>query len=132
MKINTILLKVYGLAGGVLGSVLLFTCILLGYDWKLCLFILLLALVMSAPPVMLLHFVFTILRKIHLSKAAAWIVLLSAVPLLAFTAARFFVNLIPGDTMVLTALGILSGYFGILCQGLSISELFNSFQYETE
>ena len=132
MKINTILLKVFGLAGGALGSVLLFICILLGYNWKLCFFILMLALLMSAPLVMLLHLVFGILKRVRLSGAAAWIILLAAVPVLAFIPAKLFVNWIPGDIAALTALGVVSGYFGILAQGISISELFNSFQYETD
>ena len=132
MKINSVLYKVYATSSSIVCSVLLFICVVLGYDWILIASILLLALVMSAPPVILLHLVFFIIQKIRLTKIAAWIALLAAIPLLSLVPALMFDAIIPGDTIVLVALGMLSSYGGVLIQGISISELINDSVYETE
>lgn len=132
MKMNHILFKVYVSANGVVSLLLLFICILLGYEWKLCLSLLGMALLISTPPVLLLHLLIILLKKIRLSTGAAWMVLFGCVPITAFITATLLVDVLPGDTGALAALAILSSYFGILSQGFSIAELFNSFQYETE
>jgi hypothetical protein len=132
MKTNQILLKVYLFSNLMVGSVLLFICLLLGYELKMILVALAGTLVISAPAVLMLHGMFWLLQRLRIAGIAAWILLLASIPLVASVPAYLFVSAIPGDLLVLTGLGMISGYAGLFSQALSISELFNSIQYETE
>jgi len=126
MKLNEILLRVYGSANLVVATVLLAVCLWLGYQPRLLLIELSTSALICAPPVVALHFAALLAQRTGLGRAAAWMVLLAAVPLLALVPAHFFAPLVPGNTLVLAALAILSSYAGLLRHGLSIAQLFNT------
>ena len=132
MKIYIILFKGYAASVLTVGAILLCICILLGYDPLLTLHVLSASIVISAPPVVALNSILWILGKVRLGNGASWILLLASLPLLSVLPASMFVRALPGDQLVLTGLCIISGYAGIFSQAISITKLFNAFDYETE
>jgi hypothetical protein len=131
MKTYSILFKVYAASVLSVGVILLFICILLGYDAMLTLHVLSASIVISAPPVLALNTIFWILGKVKLGTTASWMLVLGSLPLLSLLPASMFVRALPGDQLVLMLLCIISGYAGLFSQAISISKLFNH-QYETE
>ncbi|MFL5741733.1 MAG: hypothetical protein ACJ75B_16015 [Flavisolibacter sp.] len=132
MRTQLILFKVYLLATVTVSSVMLFICILLGYNLRLCALVLRPALAIGLAPATALFIVFCLLQKIRISRVASWILLMALMTILQWIAAFMLVDHLPGDKTDLAGLGILGGYSGILGQALSISQIFNSYVYETK
>jgi hypothetical protein len=130
MKLNDILLRVYGSANLVVASVLLLVCLCLGYQPRLVAVELSTSIIICAPPVVALHLVVVLVQRTGIRVSAAWTFLLAAIPLLALIPAHFFAPLVPGNTLVLAALAMLSSYAGLLRHGLSITDLFNTASHQ--
>src|SRR5689334_8282071 len=132
MKTYKVLFKVYAASVLSVGAILLSICILLGYDALLTVHVLSASVVISAPPLLALNTIFWILSRVKLGSAASWMLVLGALPLLSLFPASMFVRALPGDQLVLMLLCIFSGYAGLFSQAISITKLFNDFNYETE
>lgn len=126
MKNNFLICKVYGTAVLVVGAVLLFICLWLGYDLHLIAAELATSAVISAPAFVSLHLISVLLQRVALSRIAAWMLVFASIPLLALVPAVLFVKLVPGNMLVLAAMGMLSSYAGILSHGISIAKLLSA------
>jgi hypothetical protein len=75
---------------------------------------------------------FLLAQKIRIHKGFFWMVLFASIPVTSFITALLFAEFVPGKVWFLLLLGILSGYAGILINGITLSQSFNSSEYDSE
>ena len=126
METQQILGKVYRISSVIIATCLFLICWFFGWETEMIIMVLAYSLVISAPAVISLNAICWVLRRMHLSLAFAWMLLLAMIPLLVLVPAMLLVNALPGDTIFLVLLGMLSAYAGILGNGESIAQLFKS------
>lgn len=127
MKIHSILSKVYRSSAAIIVSTIILACLVCKWPLLMTITAILASIVISSPSTISLHLLFLLSEKRRMEKAFVWMVLLASIPLSSFIAAWLFADLVPGKTWVLLLLGMLSGYTGILINGISVSESLNSF-----
>lgn len=125
---NKILIRVYFVSAVVVTAVMTLLCALFQWSSSMLLFVLLSCLIISAPFTVFLHLIFWMIQKIRAVKVFFWMVLMASVPLLAFFPAEMFANRLPGDPWFLFLVGVSAAYTGILTNGISIAQIFNSSQ----
>jgi hypothetical protein len=132
MKQGTIFLKIY--LGAVLpvAAILVFICLMLGYDSHLILLEVRTSLLLAIPAIASVLISLLLTKMLQLNKIAGWMLLFTILPLVSILPGLQLSEAVPGDTILVTALSTASGYAGILSNGISISELFNSYTYETK
>ena len=118
--------RVYQTSSIIILCVMLPLCLFFRWDHETTIAVLLLCLVVSAPAVISLNAICWLLKRVALSVAFAWVLLLAMIPLLVLMSAVLFVNTLPGDTGFLMVIGMGSAYAAIFGHGLSVAQLFKS------
>ncbi|HUQ66587.1 MAG TPA: hypothetical protein VM101_10545 [Flavitalea sp.] len=132
MKQGSIFLKIYLGAALPVAGILFFICLMLGYDSHMILFELLTSLLLALPAIASVFFSLLLIRMLQLNKIAGWMLIFTILPIVSILPALQLSEAVPGDIILITSLSTASGYAGILSNGISISELFNSYSYETK
>jgi hypothetical protein len=132
MKINNILSKVYRSSAAIIVSTIVLACFVCKWPLATTVVAVLASFVISSPSTISLHLLFLLTGKIRMKKGFVWMVLLASIPVSSFIAALLFADYVPGKVWILLLLGILSGYAGILMNGISVSEFFNPSENENE
>ncbi|HEY0354850.1 MAG TPA: hypothetical protein VGC29_01520, partial [Flavisolibacter sp.] len=105
-------------------------CVVFEWDRERTIYTMMASLLLSAPALVSVNTFYWLLKKISLSTGFVWMVMMASVPVMVAIPALVFVNEIPGDSIFLLALGVLSCYAGILGQGNSIARLFESIRHQ--
>lgn len=132
MKIKSILTKVYWSSSMVIALVMLSLCLAFKWPVTLILLAMLASVVISSPATISLYFMIWLSQKRMLERSFLWMVLLASIPLLSLIFAFLFADYVPGKVWFLLLLGMLSGYVGILSNGISVAQFFNSNRDERE
>lgn len=132
MEIKSILSKVYWSSSVVIVFVMLSLCLVFKWPMILISLAMLASIVISSPATIALHFIVWLSHKRTLERGFLWMVLFASIPLLSLIAACLFADYVPGKVWFLLLLGILSGYVGILSNGISVAQFFNSNKDERE
>jgi hypothetical protein len=132
MNIHSILSKVYRSSAAIIISTIVLACFVCKWSLATTIVAVLASIAISSPSTISLHLLFLLTEKIRVKKGFVWIVLLASIPVSSFIAALLFADYVPGKVWTLLLLGMLSGYAGILMNGISVSETFNSSENETE
>ena len=127
-----ILTKVYRSSSMVNLHVILLLCLICKWHALMIVAAMLASIAISSPATFLLHFMMWLSYKVNLQRSFVWMLLFASIPVMSLVAACLFAAYVPGKVWFLLPLGILSGYVGILSQGFSIAQLFNSKQNERE
>ena len=130
MNIYKILSKVYGSSSMIIGPVVLLLCI--ACKWPLIMIVaaMFASICISSPAMISLHLMLWLFKARALETVFVWMIVLALIPLLSFIAAFLFADFVPGKIWFLLLLGVTSGYFGLLRHGISVSQFFNSTEYE--
>jgi hypothetical protein len=132
MTQTTILSKVYGSSSIVIMTTVLLACLVCRWPLWMIAIALLASMIIGSPSMLSLQLLVWLVRGRSFQKSFAWMLLLASVPPFAFIAAWLFADFVPGKVWLLLLMGMASGYVGILTNGISITQLFNSIQYERE
>jgi hypothetical protein len=132
MKIHTILSKVYRSSATIIISTIVLACLVCKWPLAMTIAAVLASIVISSPSTISLHLMFLLTQKIRIGKGFMWMVLLASIPVTSFITALLFADFVPGKVWFLLLLGMVSGYAGILINGISLSQSFNSSEYESE
>ena len=132
MKIDNILSKVYRSSAAIIVSTVVLACFVCKWPLVTTVTAVLVSIVISSPPTISLHLLFLLTQKIRLERGFVWMVLLASIPVSSFIVAWLFADFVPGKVWFLLLLGMLSGYAGVLINGISVSQFFNSSDYEKE
>jgi hypothetical protein len=129
---NSILLSVFRSSATVICALVLSICLFLKWHPLMILTALMASLIISVPPVVSLHALLWLVKRMRISRIFAWMLLFASLPLLASLPAFAFASLVPGKAGVLILMGIISGYAALLAQGMPIAQLFNATENENE
>jgi hypothetical protein len=88
------------------------------------------SMAISSPAAISLHILVSVFQKRKFEKSFIWMLLLACIPPLAWMAAWAFADWVPGKAWFLLLLGIAGGYAGILINGISVAQFFNSHSNE--
>jgi hypothetical protein len=132
MKIDNILSKVYRSSAAIIVSAIVLACLIFKWSLVTTVTAVLVSIVISSPPTISLHLLFLLAQKIRLERGLVWVVLLASIPVSSFIVAWLFADFVPGKVWFLLQLCMLSGYAGVLINGISVSQFFNSSDYEKE
>jgi hypothetical protein len=88
------------------------------------------SIVISSPATISLQVFAWLFKKMRVEKSFMWMLLLASIPLTSLIIAWLFADFVPGKIGFILLLGMLSSYVGILAQGISVSQFFNSTEYE--
>jgi hypothetical protein len=132
MKIHTILSKVYCSSAAIIVLTIVLACLVCKWPVAMTIAAVLASLVISSPSTVSIHLMFLLAQKIRIRKAFFWMVLFASIPVTSFITALLFAEFVPGKVWFLLLLGILSGYAGILINGITLSQSFNSSEYDSE
>jgi hypothetical protein len=132
MKSHTILSKVYRSSSAIIISTIVFACLVCKWPLAMTIAAVLASIVISCPSTISLHLMFLLAQKIRIPKAFFWMVLFASIPVTSFITALLFAEFVPGKVWFLLLLGILSGYAGILTNGITLSQSCNSSEYDSE
>lgn len=130
MNASRILSKVYWSSSAIISAAMLMACVVFEWDRERTIYTMMASLLLSAPALVSVNTFYWLLKKISLSTGFVWMVMMASVPVMVAIPALVFVNEIPGDSIFLLALGVLSCYAGILGQGNSIARLFESIRHQ--
>ena len=130
MEKNIVLPKIYSASTGMVAAVLLLACIVCNWPAVAVCITAMASLIIGLPAMLSLHILLCLSQKLKLEGSFVWTLLLASIPLLAFIVAWLFAGYVPGKTWFILLLGMSSAYAGILTNGISIAQLFNSTRYE--
>ncbi len=126
MNHNIIFARVYVRSNLVILGTLLSLCYFFNWPKELMLATAVISLVVSSPGVLIVHAIACLLRKWTISTGFAWIMLLAALPLAVSIPAFVFEEFLPGNTVFLIVLGMLTAYLTVFSLATAISKLFHS------
>jgi hypothetical protein len=129
---HKILTRVYGVSVVVITSAVLLICLFCKWHFVMIGIALLACIVLSSPATIALQILVWLSHKIKFEGSFPWMLLLSSIPVLALFVAWLLADYVPGKTGALSCLGIASGYVGILSQGISVAQVFNTHQNEKD
>ena len=132
MKIHNLLLKVYRSSAAIIVSTTVLACLVFNWSLAMTITAVFASIVISSPPTISVHLMFLLTQNIRMDKGFVWIMIFASIPVSSFIAALLFADFVPGKVWFLLLLGIGSGYAGILINGISLSQSFNSSNHETE
>jgi hypothetical protein len=132
MKTQIILSKVYRSSSLVIVPLILLVCLMFKWHVYMITIAMVGSIVISSPATIALHFMMWLSQKRTLERGFLWMVLFASIPLLSLIVACLFADYVPGKVWFLLLLGMLSGYIGILSNGISVAQFFNSNKDERE
>lgn len=116
----------------VIVPIILSACLVCQWPVTMIIIAMLASIVISSPAMLSLQVFVWLFQKIKFERIFIWMLLLSSIPILSLVVAWLFAEFVPGKIWFVLLLGMLSGYVGLLTNGLSVSQFFNSTQYERE
>lgn len=131
MKNEIVLSRIYGRSIGMVGSVFILACIVCNWPLQTTIQAVLACLLIAAPVTICVHFVLWLCGKVHVDTGFAWMLLLAALPPLHLITAKFLAVYVPGQTIFVLVVGLLSAYAAVLSHGPSISQLLKTPTDET-
>jgi len=132
MNNNNLLARIFRSSASVIIPLVLAACMV--FNWPLPMMVLagLASIVISSPATFALHFFLWLSERARFQTAFIWMLLLASIPIGSLVAAKLFAAWVPGRTWLILVLVALSGYLALFVNSLSISQFFNSINYERE
>ena len=127
-----LLLRVYLTSLAVILALVGILCLFCRWPWAPMIRALIVATVIVLPCVLSVHALILVVGRIKMTRVFAWILLFSLMAVLSVIPAKYFSPMVPGKTLPVILMSILSGYTGILGNGLSIAQHLNPTVYENE
>ena len=127
---NEILVKIYKVSSMVIMPIIVSLCLVCKWPLTMIVNAVLASIVISSPATISLQVFAWLFKKMRVEKSFMWMLLLASIPLTSLIIAWLFADFVPGKIGFLLLLGMLSSYVGILAQGISVSQFFNSTEYE--
>jgi len=127
---NEILVKIYKVSSMVIMPIIVSLCLVCKWPLTMIVNAVLASIVISSPATISLQVFAWLFKKMRVEKSFMWMLLLASIPLTSLIIAWLFADFVPGKIGFILLLGMLSSYVGILAQGISVSQFFNSTEYE--
>jgi hypothetical protein len=130
MNKHQTLSKVFKMSSMIIVPIVLLACLVCKWPVTMIVIALLASIVISSPAMLSLQVFVWLFQKTTFERGFIWMFLLSSIPVLSLIVAWMFADFVPGKIWFVLLLGMLSGYVGLLTNGLSVSQFFNSTPYE--